>query len=479
MGKKALSLALALVLSLSLVPEALASGFSVITSENHDAAIETDGYLWAQEGSDTYEDGLTAKPPADAPSAWAATEVGAAIEAGLVPESMQKGYQEEVTRGAVAIIFINLIEQASGVSITRLMAEKGVETDPGAFTDTDDPAVLAANALGIIHGIGDGRFDPGGTLLRAQMAAIICRVANVLGVDTGGYNHSFSDIAGHWVEAEIGWPVHMKIIRGMSPTEFNPDGNLTTEQAIAITYRALAALSAGGESPEPEPEKISINSPLVAGKEIPILMYHAIAEEPTTEMTELFVRPSEMEKQIKYLVDNGFQTITFEDLDNIGAFSKPVMLTFDDGYDCNYDILFPLLKKYNVKATIFAVAGSVWSKGRLSESQIKEMSDSGLVSIQSHTVSHPDLTSLEADKLDYELSESKERIEKLTGKPVIALAYPSGDNDAEVRAAAAKYYDYAVLDRGGTFLCGGDTMAMERIYIWRGMSVGQIAWLLD
>jgi peptidoglycan/xylan/chitin deacetylase (PgdA/CDA1 family) len=271
----------------------------------------------------------------------------------------------------------------------------------------------------------------------------------------------------------------MEIIRGISSTEFNPDGNLTTEQAIAITYRALAALSAGGEIPEPEPEKISINSPLVAGKEIPILMYHAIAEEPTTEMTELFVRPSEMEKQIKYLVDNGFQTITFEDLDNIGAFPKPVMITFDDGYECNYNILFPLLKKYNVKATIFAVAGSVWSKGRLSESQIKEMSDSGLVSIQSHTVSHPDLTSLEADKLDYELSESKERIEKLTGKPVIALAYPSGDNDAEVRAAAAKYYDYAVLDRGGTFLCGGDTMAMERIYIWRGMSVGQIAWLLD
>ena len=483
MGKKALSLVMALVLSLALVPAALAAEsevtFSVITSENHEAAIKTDDDLWAQEGSDTEEDGLIVKPPEDAPSAWAAAEVSAAIEAGLVPESMQKGYQEEVTRGAVANIFINLIEQASRMSIAMLMAEKGVETDPGAFTDTDDPAVLAANALGIIHGIGDGRFDPDGTLLRAQIAGIICRVANVLDVDTEGYTHAFSDVAGHWVEAEIGWPVHMEIIRGISSTEFNPDGTLTTEQAIAITYRALAALSAGGESPEPEPEKISINSPLVAGKEIPILMYHAIAEEPTTEMTELFVRPSEMEEHIKYLVENDFQTITFEDLDNIGAFPKPVMITFDDGYECNYNILFPLLKKYNVKATIFAVAGSVWSKGRLSESQIKEMSDSGLVSIQSHTVSHPDLTSLEADKLDYELSESKERIEKLTGKPVIALAYPSGDNDAEVRAAAAKYYDYAVLDRGGTFLCGGDTMAMERIYIWRGMSVGQIAWLLD
>ena len=402
--------------------------------------------------------------------------MSAAIEAGLVPESLRKGYRREITRGAVANIIINLVELASGMPITELMAEKGVGLDPSAFTDTQDLAVLAAHALGIIHGMGDGRFEPEGTLLRAQMAGIVCRVANLLGVETGGYTHSFGDLAGHWVEAEIGWPVHMKIIRGISPTEFNPDGTLTAEQAIAIAYRALAALT-GGVSPEPE--MISVNSPLVAGKKIPILMYHAIADEPTTEMTGLFVRPSEMEEQIKYLVENGFQTITFEDLSNIGAFSKPVMITFDDGYDCNYNILFPLLKKYNAKATIFVVAGAVWSKGRLSEAQIKEMSDSGLVSIQSHTVSHPYLTTLGEEKLHYELSASKERIEKLTGKPVIALAYPSGGNDEEVRSAAAKYYEYAVLDRGGTFTCGGDTMAMKRIYIWRGMSLGQFAWFVD
>ena len=158
------------MLSLSLAPAALASEhedtFSAVTSESNEAAIETDEAPSAQEGSDTEEDGLIVKPPEDAPSAWAAAEVSAAIEAGLVPENLQKSYQKDVTRGAVANIFINLIEQASGMSIAMLMAEKGVETDPGAFTDTDDPAVLAANALGIIHGIGDGRFDPGGILQR-------------------------------------------------------------------------------------------------------------------------------------------------------------------------------------------------------------------------------------------------------------------------------------------------------------------------
>lgn len=482
MVKKVIPLALALVLALTPVPAVAAQSepTCAITAGGTHAAAKTDGSLRGRECRDTeYEDGLIAKPPTDAPSEWAVPELNAAIEAGLVPENLQRNYQKDVTRGAVAKMFINLIEQASGMSIDELMAEKGIEPNPNAFTDTDDPAVLAANALGVIHGVGDGRFDPDGTLLRAQIAGIICRAVHVLGMDTDGYTHAFSDVVGHWVEAEIGWPVHMEIIRGVSSTEFNPNGNLTTEQAIAITYRALAVLSAEGEAPEPEPEKISVNSPLVAGTEIPILMYHAIADEPTTSLTDLFVRPSELEEQIVYLVDNGFQTITFEDLDNIGAYSKPVMLTFDDGYDCNYDILFPLLKKYNVKATIFVVAASVWSQGRLSEAQIREMSDSGLVSIQSHTVTHPVLPSLDAEALEYELSMSKVRIEKITGKPVIALSYPTGANNAKVRAAAAEYYDYAVLDKGGKFMCGDDTIAMNRIYIYRGMGAGSLAWLID
>ena len=72
------------------------------------------------------------------------------------------------------------------------MAAKGVTINNSAFTDTTDKAVLAANALGIINGVAEGRFDPDGTLTRAQIAAIINRVARVMGVDTEGYSHSFA-----------------------------------------------------------------------------------------------------------------------------------------------------------------------------------------------------------------------------------------------------------------------------------------------
>ncbi|MCL2060532.1 MAG: S-layer homology domain-containing protein, partial [Oscillospiraceae bacterium] len=179
----------------------------------------------------------------NAPSDWAVDEVNAAISAGLVPQSLRQNYQSPVSRGSVAGMFIDLIEKSSGQPIDALLAANGVAINDNAFDDTDDRAVLAANALGIINGVGNRRFDPNGTLTRAQVAAIINRIARVLGVDTDGYSHQFTDVGGHWVSVELGWPVHSSIISGVGNNRFDPDAELTTEQAILIVGRALAPLS--------------------------------------------------------------------------------------------------------------------------------------------------------------------------------------------------------------------------------------------
>lgn len=176
------------------------------------------------------------------PSSWAKAEVDAAIVAGLVPENLQKNYQQSVSRGNVAQMFVNLIEKSTGKSIDTVMAEKGLTVNASAFTDTSDKAVLAANALGIINGTGNGKFSPNETLTRAQIAAIINRVASVLGTDTDGYTHSFIDVSGHWASSELGWPSSVGIINGVGNNKFDPDAHLTTEQAIAIAYRALQVL---------------------------------------------------------------------------------------------------------------------------------------------------------------------------------------------------------------------------------------------
>ena len=195
--------------------------------------------------AETYaiENGIPFAIIVDAPSSWAVEEVEAAIVAGLVPVNLQRNYQYTVTRGEVAQIFINLIEKAADQDIDSFLEEKGVAIDENAFTDTTDRDVLAANALGIIKGIGDNKFDPDGVFMRAHIAVIINRVARVLGEDTDGYTHGFTDVEGHWVDSELGWPVHADIIQGIEDNRFDPDADLTTEMVITITYRALTALS--------------------------------------------------------------------------------------------------------------------------------------------------------------------------------------------------------------------------------------------
>jgi len=180
--------------------------------------------------------------PTETPSTWAIPEVSAAIEAGLVPQELQRNYKGSVTRGEVAQMFIDLIEKSSGQNIDALLAAKGVTINNNAFTDTTDKAVLAAHALGIIQGVGNNRFDPNGTLTRAQIAVLINRLARALDVDTAGYTHEFTDVAGHWSDAELGWPVHAGVIQGEGNNRFNPEGQLTIEQVIIITYRAFQSL---------------------------------------------------------------------------------------------------------------------------------------------------------------------------------------------------------------------------------------------
>ncbi|MGX8699111.1 MAG: S-layer homology domain-containing protein, partial [bacterium] len=176
------------------------------------------------------------------PSNWAKEEMAEAIAAGLVPERLQKNYRAPISRGDMAELVIRLLEAVSGQEIDALLAAKGAARGEAVFSDTGDTNVLAANALGIILGVGGGRFDPEGNFTRAQSAAIVNRVARVLGVETGGFSHGFRDVEKHWVNAELGWPAHAGILKGTAEGIFSPNDPLTREQAIAVFLRALKVL---------------------------------------------------------------------------------------------------------------------------------------------------------------------------------------------------------------------------------------------
>lgn len=209
--------------------------------------------------------------------------------------------------------------------------------------------------------------------------------------------------------------------------------------------------------------------------DVPVLMYHAVSDD-CWGYSELFVSPTSMEAQLKYLVENGYDPIWFEDLAHLEDYDKPVILTFDDGYDDNYTELFPLLKKYNVKATVFVIAkDTVGIAHKLTEEQIREMSDSGLVSIQSHGYSHGDLSAMSEEELEFDLLESKKILSRITGKTPYVLCYPTGKYSSITLKVAREHYNFGLKMVGGMYSTADDPYLVNRYYIARSTGISQFA----
>ena len=200
---------------------------------------------------------------------------------------------------------------------------------------------------------------------------------------------------------------------------------------------------------------------------VPVLMYHAVSDN-MWGIQELFVSPKEMEKQLAYLVDNGYDPIWFQDLAHVEDYDKPVILTFDDGYDDNYTELFPLLQKYQVKATVFVIGNAMGKSHKMTEEQVKELSDSGLVSIQSHGYTHHDMDKMDEDTLEYELGESWRVLTRVTGKIPTVLCYPTGYHNSTTVKVAERWYQFGLKMQGGLYNTSRDNpYKVSRYYVSR------------
>ena len=211
------------------------------------------------------------------------------------------------------------------------------------------------------------------------------------------------------------------------------------------------------------------------GVSVPVLMYHAVSDD-LWGFEELFVSPSDMEQQLAYLTENGYDPIFFEDLPDLENYDKPVILTFDDGYLDNYTQLYPLLEKYNAKATIFVITSAMGvSQRSMTREQVKELSDSGLVSIQSHTVNHPELSSLDEAQQLTEIRDSKLEVARMTGREPHVLCYPSGERNETTKELTAQYYNFGIDMNGGLYTTGDDPMTVSRYYVSRYTTLDEFA----
>jgi peptidoglycan/xylan/chitin deacetylase (PgdA/CDA1 family) len=201
---------------------------------------------------------------------------------------------------------------------------------------------------------------------------------------------------------------------------------------------------------------------------VPVLMYHSVCETPLGDPA-LSVPPAEFEAQMQALADAGCTPITFEALGDAGKYEKPVLITFDDGYRDNFTGAYPILKKHGFPATIFLISGDIGAPNFLNGDDILAMSD--IVSFQSHTARHFRLPDLGRDDIALELRQSKEQIEAITGRPVIALSYPEGRVDKTVLSIVPGYYRYAVSTKCGLWHSGDDRYRIHRLAIGRGMDI--------
>lgn len=200
------------------------------------------------------------------------------------------------------------------------------------------------------------------------------------------------------------------------------------------------------------------NPPVDEEGKIIVLMYHRITDGETSNLYERSAK--NFENDIKYLIKNNITVISFSDLENIKNSGKmpsghSAILTFDDGDHSWYDIVLPLLKRYGMKATFFLWVEKIGSNSFLTWTEVQYMSNitfpGGIkpFAFESHSYSHQYLferkgsfaTPEEYNSfLDWELTKSKELIEKFTPHDVTVFALPYGDGagDPDIIASARR-----------------------------------------
>ena len=211
---------------------------------------------------------------------------------------------------------------------------------------------------------------------------------------------------------------------------------------------------------------------------VSILMYHMIGDMKNNSavMTE-----DNLRIQMQYLKDHGYHPITMQELYDYVTKgeklpSKPVCITFDDGYLDSYTIVYPMMKEFGYPWTLFLITDDVGkSYNRMTWEQLKEMADSGAVTIANHTLSHPKLHNLptRAEK-ENEIIGANKALKYHLGIDNLWFAYPYGDYDDEVIDICKKAgIKLAVTTDAGRVHVGNYPYDLKRVYIGNNVSLAR------
>ena len=209
--------------------------------------------------------------------------------------------------------------------------------------------------------------------------------------------------------------------------------------------------------------------------QVPILMYHAIHVMDPSEAANagLIVDPATFESHLKALKDAGYYPLTPAEAykvltENVLPENKKVVwLTFDDSLRDFYTNAFPLLQKYDMKATNNVITGFVQAgrEDMLTLDEIKEMKEKGM-SFEDHTVNHPDLSATAEDQQKIELKDSKSYLDKELSQTTTTVAYPSGRySDATLQIAESLGYKMGLTTNNGLASLSNGLLTLNRVRI--------------
>jgi peptidoglycan/xylan/chitin deacetylase (PgdA/CDA1 family) len=187
----------------------------------------------------------------------------------------------------------------------------------------------------------------------------------------------------------------------------------------------------------PEPVEVdagNATAPVILKREqVPILCYHQIRDWSSSDSKrakDYIVPVNNFREQIKLLADNGYHTISPDQLydyllKGTSLPSKPVMITFDDTREEQYSIADRELSKYGFKGVYFIMTVSLNRPGYMTKEQVKQLADEGNT-IGSHTWNHSNVKNYVAADWVKQVDKPSHELQQITGKPIRYFAYPFG-----------------------------------------------------
>ncbi len=235
---------------------------------------------------------------------------------------------------------------------------------------------------------------------------------------------------------------------------------------------------------------------------VPILCYHRFGSGPG----KMMMSPLQFEAQLQWLAREDFKVLRLSELQAfLAAREAPpprsVVITIDDGYESFHRHAFPLLRKYGMPATLFVYSDIIGRGDGLSWQQLRELADSGLVDIQSHSKTHRNLNARQAQEgeaayrqnLTQELRQPRQLLEQRlaawspnAGTKVTAFAYPYGEsNDLVVEMLPREGYALGLTVHAGGNPFFASPRLLRRVMIYGDHDLEdfkarlQVRWPLD